>query len=74
MVKLQQLYKSTQRKIDNLSSTRVRLARLLREQRMARKAAHQMRKAVERKIHGRPGSGCERCYSPDFCRCDGAYS
>lgn len=38
-MKLQQLYKSTQRKIDTIQDVRKRLARCLREQRMARKTA-----------------------------------
>jgi hypothetical protein len=70
----QQLYKSEQRKLEKLMETRLRLARCLREQRMGDKAAHEMLEAIERNLNGRPGSGCERCYSPDFCRCDGAYA
>lgn len=36
-MRLQQLFKSTQRKIDDLPAVRLRLARYLRETRMARK-------------------------------------
>ena len=37
--RMQQLYKSEQRKLDKIMETRVRLARFLREQRLAKKAA-----------------------------------
>lgn len=41
-MKLQQLYKSTQRKIDTIQDVRLRLARCLREQRMGILAAREL--------------------------------
>lgn len=41
---LPQLYKSTQRKIDKLMTVRLRLARFLREKRMAEKLREEMLK------------------------------
>lgn len=41
-MKIQQLFKSTQRKIDNLAETRLRLARCLRERRMGEKAVREV--------------------------------
>lgn len=40
--RIQQLFKSEQRKLDKLLETRLRLARCLREQRMGDKAAHEL--------------------------------
>ncbi len=74
-IRLQQLYKSTRRKIDDLPAVRVRLARFERERRMGFKMANVMLESVALNVQkDGPGSGCERCYSPDFCRCDEAYS
>lgn len=51
-MRLQQLFKSAQKKIDDLSHVRVRLARFLREQRMARKI---IVKKMEPATHDRHG-------------------
>ena len=73
-MRLQQLFKSTQRKLDTMPDVRKRLARFERERRMGHKMASVMLESMARNVQkDGPGSGCERCYSPDFCRCDGVH-
>ena len=63
-MRLQQLFKSTQRKIDDLPAVRKRLARFERERRMGFKMANVMIESVARDVHrdqtdivlGGPGS------------------